>query len=155
MREASRELLASREDVWRFLAEPYHLADWWPGITGVVPDRRGFASGARWEVARTEGRLSGFGWSGSRVPATLLVGEVSLYEQWSWRLVSRGRSIKAFGPIEAAIRLKWVDPGRTLVTVSVDAPDSFSRLLWASRHERTARTAVNRLYDLVQTAATL
>jgi hypothetical protein len=89
------------------------------------------------------------------VPATLLVGEVALYEEWSWRLVSRGRSIKAFGPIEVAIRLKWVDPGRTLVTVSVDAPDSFSRLLWGSRHERTARTAVNRLYDLVQTAATL
>ena len=49
-REATAELLASREDVWAFLAEPYHLADWWPGIGGVQPDRRGLAPGARWEV---------------------------------------------------------------------------------------------------------
>src|SRR5439155_9080387 len=35
----SREVLAPREDVWMFLAEPYHLADWWPGIRGVQPDR--------------------------------------------------------------------------------------------------------------------
>ena len=33
-----------------FLAEPYHLADWWPGISGVEPDRRGLAPGARWKV---------------------------------------------------------------------------------------------------------
>ena len=37
-------------DVWGFLAEPYHLSDWWPGILGVEPDRRGFAPGARWRV---------------------------------------------------------------------------------------------------------
>ena len=29
---ASRELLAPRADVWAFLAEPYHLSDWWPGL---------------------------------------------------------------------------------------------------------------------------
>ena len=33
--EAARELLAPREDVWAFLAEPHHLADWWPGIAAV------------------------------------------------------------------------------------------------------------------------
>ena len=54
MASATRELLASREDVWRFLAEPYHLSDWWPGIVGVEPDRRGFEVGARWRVARRE-----------------------------------------------------------------------------------------------------
>jgi hypothetical protein len=155
MREASRELLASREDVWRFLAEPYHLPDWWPGITGVVPDRRGFATGARWEISRTEGRMSGFGWSGSRAQATLLVTGVSLYEEWSWRLINRGRSVRAFGPIEAVVGLKWIDPERTLVIVRVDAADSFSRFFAGSGHERTARVAVNRLFDLVQTAATL
>jgi uncharacterized protein YndB with AHSA1/START domain len=47
---ASRELLAPVEDVWGFLAEPRHLADWWPGIAGVEPDRRGLATGARWLV---------------------------------------------------------------------------------------------------------
>ena len=50
MREASRELLAPRADVWAFLAEPFHLSNWWPGITGVEPDRRGFAPGARWKA---------------------------------------------------------------------------------------------------------
>ena len=50
MRESSLELLAPRADVWAFLAEPYHLSDWWPGITGVDPDLRGFAPGARWRI---------------------------------------------------------------------------------------------------------
>ena len=45
-----RELLAPRPDVWDFLAEPFHLADWWPGISGVQPDRRGLGRGARWQV---------------------------------------------------------------------------------------------------------
>ena len=48
--QASRELLASRADVWKVLAEPYNLASWWPGIGGLEPDRRGFAAGARWHV---------------------------------------------------------------------------------------------------------
>src|SRR5918911_5131411 len=47
---ASRELLAAREDVWAFVAEPRHFADWWPGISAVRPDRRGLAAGARWEL---------------------------------------------------------------------------------------------------------
>src|SRR5207249_873445 len=50
LREAARELLASRADVWAFLSEPYRLSDWWPGILGLEPDRRGFAPGARWKV---------------------------------------------------------------------------------------------------------
>jgi uncharacterized protein YndB with AHSA1/START domain len=47
---ADRVLLAPLDDVWTFLAEPYNLADWWPGISGVEPDRRGLAPGARWKV---------------------------------------------------------------------------------------------------------
>ena len=47
---ASRLLLAPREDVWDFIAEPHHFPDWWPGIAGVQPDRRGVAEGARWEI---------------------------------------------------------------------------------------------------------
>ena len=47
---AERTLLAPVEDVWAFLAEPFHLPDWWPGISGVQPDRRGVAPGARWQV---------------------------------------------------------------------------------------------------------
>jgi uncharacterized protein YndB with AHSA1/START domain len=47
---AERVLLAPLEDVWTFLAEPYNLPDWWPTISGVEPDRRGLAPGARWKV---------------------------------------------------------------------------------------------------------
>jgi uncharacterized protein YndB with AHSA1/START domain len=47
---ASRELLASREDVWAFVSDPYNLPRWWPRLAGVVPDRRGFAPGARWAI---------------------------------------------------------------------------------------------------------
>ena len=48
--EATGELLSDRRDVWALVAEPYHLPDWWPAYTGVKPDRRGLAEGARWEV---------------------------------------------------------------------------------------------------------
>ena len=44
---AKRELLAPIHDVWGFLADPHHLPDWWPGIAGVEPDRRGLGRGAR------------------------------------------------------------------------------------------------------------
>lgn len=47
---ASRELLAPREDVWAFVSDPYNLPRWWPRLAGVVPDRRGFAPGARWAI---------------------------------------------------------------------------------------------------------
>src|SRR4051812_12406060 len=52
--EASRELLAPREDVWRFATDPYRVADWWPGVAGVRPDRLGLAPGARWQVRGQE-----------------------------------------------------------------------------------------------------
>lgn len=47
---ASRELLAPRADVWKVIAEPHRFRDWWPGIGGIQPDRRGFAPGARWRI---------------------------------------------------------------------------------------------------------
>jgi hypothetical protein len=163
MREASRDLLAAREDVWRFLAEPYHLADWWPGLVGVDPDRRGFAAGARWEVSLIEEpvslgllRLPALGRaSGPRVSAVLLVTGVALYEAWSWQLIRKGRSVRAVPAIDVNIRLKWAAQDRTLVTVSVSGGDAASRALFGSRDARLAQSAVDRLYDLVQTAATL
>ena len=51
--EATRVLLASREDVWGLVSEPFHLPDWWPGYTGVEPDSRGLAPNARWTVIRS------------------------------------------------------------------------------------------------------
>ena len=116
--------------MWAFLAEPYHLPDWWPGITGVVPDRRGFAPGARWQVQATKRNvLTGR----RRVETMLLVREIDLYERWSWHLLSPKTN--------AEIRLRAVAADRTLVTVATDGPKP--------------EVAVRRLYDLVQTAATM
>jgi uncharacterized protein YndB with AHSA1/START domain len=124
---ASLELLAPRADVWGFLAEPYHLADWWPGITGVEPDRRGFAPGARWKVHSRKRNV----FTGGRVVETMaLMREIDLYERWSWHLLDP--------PTDVEIRLHSVGGDRTRVTVS------------ATRGKPAV--AVRRLYDLVQTA---
>jgi uncharacterized protein YndB with AHSA1/START domain len=128
--EATLELLAPREDVWAFLAEPYHLSDWWPGITGVEPDRRGFAPGARWKVLATKRNV----FVGPRPTETmLLIREIDPYERWSWHLLRPKTDVE--------IRLRSVDEARTAVTVATD--------------RGSATRAVQRLYDLVQTAATL
>ena len=123
------ELLASRDDVWAFLSEPYHLSDWWPGITGVEPDRRGFAPGARWKVLATKRNIL----AGPRsVETMLLIGEIDPYERWSWQLLSP--------KTDAEIRLRSEGRERTAVTVVTS--------------RGSAQAAVKRLYDLVQTAAT-
>ena len=72
---AERVLLAPVEDVWAFVAEPYHLSDWWPGITGVEPGVRGFTPGARWKVHATKRNV----FAGLRsVETMLLVREIDL-----------------------------------------------------------------------------
>jgi uncharacterized protein YndB with AHSA1/START domain len=127
---ATLELLAPRADVWAFLAEPYHLADWWPGITGVEPDRRGFAPGARWKVHARKQNL----FTGARTVETmLLVRDVAPYERWSFHVLSP--------KLDAEVRLHAVAEDRTEVTVVVSTGN--------------AKRAVKRLYDLVQTAAGL
>jgi uncharacterized protein YndB with AHSA1/START domain len=128
--EARRELLASRADVWGFLAEPYHLSDWWPGITGVDPDLRGFAPGARWKVHSTKRNI----FTGTRAVETMvLIRDIDPYERWAWHLLQPATDVE--------IRLRAVAEDRTLVSVSVS-------------RGRPA-VAVKRLYDLVQTAAEL
>ena len=130
MSQATLELLAPRADVWAFLAEPYHLADWWPGITGVEPDRRGFAPGARWKVLATKRNVL----LGPRPTETmLLIREIDPYERWTWHLLNPKTDVE--------IRLRSTNEGRTAVTVSTN--------------RGSASAALKRLYDLVQTAATI
>ncbi len=130
MTEATLELLAPRADVWAFLAEPYHLSDWWPGITGVEPDRRGFAPGARWKVLATKRNV----FVGPRPTETmLLIRAIDPYERWSWHLLNPKTDVE--------IRLRSVGEERTAVTVATS--------------RGSASAAVKRLYALVQTAATL
>jgi len=130
LREASLELLAPRADVWGFLAEPYHLSDWWPGITGVDPDVRGFAPGARWKVHSFKRNI----FTGRRgVESMVLIREIDPYERWTWHLLQPATDVE--------VRLRAVADNRTVVSVG------------ASRGNPAV--AVKRLYDLVQTAAEL
>ena len=135
---AERELLAAREDVWKFLAEPYHLSDWWPGISAVRPDRRGFTAGARWQVVGTaEPSLL----RRSRATETAVVRHVEPPERAAWHLTGQR--------LDVEVRLEWTAPDRTMATVAVDGP-------WLLGSRRTiARRAVNRLHELCQTAASL
>ena len=135
---ASRELLASRDDVWKFIAEPHHFPDWWPGIAGVQPDRRGFAEGARWEVRGTDRptllrRATSSG--------MLLIRGVRAPERFAWTLTG--------DHVDAELRLEAREPERTLAVLDVEAPwlYGFSRAL--------PRRALTRLHALCQTAAGL
>jgi uncharacterized protein YndB with AHSA1/START domain len=128
---ATRELLAPRADVWGFFAEPYHLSDWWPGILGVEPDRRGFAPGARWKVRVHSTNVI----LGRKVGETmLLVHEVEPFERWRWELVDP--------KLDVELRLEAAGPDRTIVTCTA-----------SGRRRKLPADALQRLYDLVQTAA--
>jgi uncharacterized protein YndB with AHSA1/START domain len=135
---ASRELLAPREDVWAFVAEPHHFPDWWPGIGGVQPDRRGFAEGARWGVTGVE-RPTLF-----RRPASsgmLLVRAIHIPERFAWTLTG--------DHIDAELRLEERGSNRTIATLQVEAP-------WLYGLSRALpRKALTRLHALCQTGAEL
>jgi hypothetical protein len=133
---AERELLASRADVWGFLAEPYHLSDWFPGISGVLPDRRGFAPGARWQVHGTRWTNP---FTGRRpVDQLLVIVEIAEYESWRFHLVAER--------LDVEVRLRALAPDRTAVGVAVEGG-------WLVGGRRSlAQKAVERLHALVQTA---
>jgi uncharacterized protein YndB with AHSA1/START domain len=131
---AVRTLLAPLEDVWAFLAEPYNLADWWPGISGVEPDRRGFAPGARWKVI---GPSHPSLFRKPQMTGTLLVLEVVSHERLTFQLTG--------DRIDAELALRAVDTDRTEVELAVDVP----WLIGAGRS--FPRRALDRLYLLVRT----
>jgi hypothetical protein len=136
--QASRELLASRPDVWAFLAEPYHLTDWYPGVSGVTPDRRGSAAGARWRVvASNEPTLL----RKPRAPGTLLVTASDPPRLFAFQLVAE--------KLDVRVDLAALSEDRTEATVTIEGP------LLITYRRTLARRAVDRLYALCQTAATL
>jgi hypothetical protein len=138
--EASRVLRSPRADVWALVGEPYHLPDWWPSYSGVEPDRRGLAEGARWTVLR--GRRPGF----LRKPGgrgLILLERVRPATELAWLDLAQS--------IEAGIRLD--DEGRdTRATAFVSGP--FWRI-YAEGARGLPSLAVARLYDLCQTAEQL
>ena len=157
MNSARRELLASRADVWGFLAEPYHLSDWWPGIVSVQPDRRGFATGARWHVTVIADplRLGPLRFprvgrpTGPSSVGTLVITSIEPQRLWAFELhrhVKEGRD-RGVTPRSVKVELRPLSDDRTEVDVEVTT---------GSRPEPdVARIAVDRLYDLVQVAASL
>jgi len=130
---ADRTLLAPLEDVWAFLAEPYNLPDWWPGVSGVEPDRRGLAPGARWKVL---GPNEPTFFHRPDAAGTLLVLEVVPMSRIAFQVVSQR--------VDAELDLQGAEQGRTTVSLVVEAP-------FLSIRRTFPRTALGRLYDLVQT----
>ena len=133
---ARRILLAPLEDVWTFLAEPHHLADWWPGISGVQPDRRGLAPGARWQVI---GPNQPSWLRKPQMAGALLVLEARPPHRLAFQLVSER--------IDAELDLSALDADKTEAILTVETP-----LFVGVRRSFPAR-ALGRLYDLVQTGA--
>jgi uncharacterized protein YndB with AHSA1/START domain len=135
--QSSVELLAGPEDVWRFLAEPYHLSDWWPNLVAVEPDRRGLASGARWRVSARHATLL----RRADSQDTLLV------------VTAHPESLLVFefvrSKLRAELTLTRAGSDRSRADLRVTAPlmFGFSRGI--------AKNALTRLHNLVQTAATV
>ena len=123
--------------MWRFLAEPYHLADWWPNLVAVEPDRLGLAAGARWRISSHRATLL----RRADSEDTLLVVAVDPGSRVAFELI-RAR-------MRAELTLTPSGPDRTRADLQVTGP----LLLGFSRG--IARDALARLRNLVQTAATV
>jgi uncharacterized protein YndB with AHSA1/START domain len=135
---ATCELLAPREDVWGFLAEPHHFADWWPGVAGVHPDRLGLAPGARWSI------------HGGRQPSLLrrpesmtilLVREVEWLRRVSWHMTK--------DRLDVELELTESAWNRTAAVLTITGP------FLVGLRRSLPRNALNRLHALCQTAAEL
>jgi uncharacterized protein YndB with AHSA1/START domain len=134
----SRELLAPVEDVWLFLAEPRHLADWWPGVAAVTPDRRGLAPGARWKL-HAGVRPSLF--RRPAVESTLMVLEVEPPTRVAWYMTSER--------IDVELILADAGSQHTRAQLTVSGP------FLVGLRRSLPRNALSRLYALCQTAAEL
>jgi len=131
---AERVLLAPLDDVWAFLAEPYNLADWWPGVSGVEPDRRGLAPGARWKVI---GPNQPSYFRRPQATGTLVVLDVSPLERIAFQLTGER--------IDADLRLRAIDERSTEVSLVVDGP-------WLVGLKRAfPRRALARLHSILRT----
>ena len=134
---ADRVLLAPLADVWAFLAEPYNLADWFPGISGVEPDRRGLAPGARWKVV---GPNQPSYFRRPQATGTLLIVDVVPQERIAFELTG--------DRISADLTLRALDVDRTEASLVVDGP-------WLIGLRRSfPREALDRLHGLLRTGET-
>jgi uncharacterized protein YndB with AHSA1/START domain len=130
---ASRVLFAPVDDVWAFLAEPYNLADWWPGVSGVEPDRRGLAPGARWKVV---GPNQPSLLRKPQMTGTLLVLAVEPMERIAFQLTG--------DRIEAELSLRAAGEKETEAVLTVEGP------FLIGLRRRFPAQALGRLYTLLR-----
>jgi uncharacterized protein YndB with AHSA1/START domain len=129
---ADRILRAPLDDVWAFVVEPFNLPDWFPGVAGVQPDRRGMAPGARWQVLGPN-RPSLL--KKPDAAGMLLVIDLVPMRRLAFQLTGQR--------LEAELELDPLGEG-TRAALAVDAP-----FLTVSRS--FPHKALQRLYELVQT----
>jgi uncharacterized protein YndB with AHSA1/START domain len=108
---AKRTLLAPLADVWAFVADPYNLTDWWPAISGVEPDRRGLAPGARWKIV---GPTTPSLFRKPQMTGTLVVLAVEPMQRIAFQLTG--------DRIEAELRMQAAGPKTTEVVLEIDGP---------------------------------
>jgi uncharacterized protein YndB with AHSA1/START domain len=131
---ATRELLASRDDVWAFVSDPHSMARWWPGIEGVSPDRRGFAPGARWAV---HGDDKPSLMRKAHHSGALVILKVRPPAFAAWHLTGERFDVE--------LTLEEAEESRTRATVVVQAP-------WhGALRRRLPNDALRRLYEMCQT----
>jgi uncharacterized protein YndB with AHSA1/START domain len=135
---ATRDLLAPRADVWRFVSEPFNLPDWWPGVSGLQPDRRGFAPGARWQVLG-DNRPSLL--RKPNMSGTLIVTAVDQYERFAFHLTGER--------LDVELVLSELEPEVTRARLTVSGP-----FLVGLKRSMPAKS-LTRLHGLLQTAADL
>jgi len=135
---AKRTLLAPIDDVWRFLAEPYNLADWWPGISGVEPDRRGLAPGARWKVV---GPSSPSLFRKPQMTGNLVVLAVEPMQRIAFQLTG--------DRIDAELTMQQAGPKETTVVLEVEGP------FLIGLRRRFPAQALTRLHTLLRTGEDL
>jgi len=134
----TKDLLAPLEDVWLFLAEPHHLADWCPGVAGVTPARRGLAPAARWQLhaPMRPGLL--------RRPAsdsTMVIIDVEPLRRVTWYMATER--------LDVELRLADAGDHHTRAELTVSGP------FMVGLRRSLPRNALRRLFALCQTAAEL
>jgi len=135
---ASRTILAPIDDVWAFLAEPYNLTDWWPGISGVEPDRRGLAPGARWKVV---GPNSPSLFRKPQMTGNLVVLAVEPMQRIAFQLTG--------DRIDAELTMQQSGPKETKVVLEVNGP------FLIGLRRRFPAQALGRLHTLLRTGEDL
>lgn len=133
---AERQLVGSRDDVWAFLAQPERLADWWPGIVAVRPDRRGLAAGARWQV---QGLARPSLFRRPDMSGTLVLVRVEPPELLAFHLTGER--------LDVELRLERSEGERTAAALTIRAP------WFVGVRASLARKALTRLHDVCQPGA--